>query len=904
MNGAEVDRTGRRRCIVGIDLGTTNCACAWVDTEKSDLPIAIFPVLQLVEPSVTAELELLPSFLYLAAGHEVPPGSLDLPWAKGRDFVVGELARKLGARAPGRLIASAKSWLCHGRVRRTQPILPWGAPEGVPKRSPVAVQAAYLAHIREAWKHTRGGDLAQHDVIVTVPASFDEVARHLTLAAAKIAGLERVVLLEEPQAAFYTFLAAHQESWRQYVSVGDTVLVCDIGGGTTDFSLIEVSEGRLGPVFTRKAVGDHILLGGDNMDIALARLCEQRLGRGSLDLASFNALLAQVRSAKEKLLAEDGPDQVTVTVHGRGRKIVGGTATTSLSREEVRNLILERFFPEVSYDAEPESLSPEEVAEFGLPYARDEAVTRHLAAFLRRHTASGRWPQAVLFNGGVMTPPFLQDAVCRVLASWSGREPKRLPNPRLFLAVAYGAAYFGRTRVGQGLRILAGSPRNYYLGVETEEGERALCVVPRGAAEEGQGSFTATEDFTVKANNPVAFKLYSSSSRDDVPGQFVDPADLEALPPLRTLLRYGKKGAQVDVPVQVRVELTEIGTLEVWCRAKHSDHRWRLEFALDDEEGPPAEREPGETVPVELIEAGAKVVREYFSPANPRDPAPFMKALQRACDMEREAWPTSLLRGLWDALWSLAESRRISSEHEARWLHAAGFFLRPGFGDPLDPWRVGRLWRFFSQGPVFPDKTENRVQWWILWRRIAGGLDEEKQLEVYGRLAPVLVRGKGGVDSRQEMSEMWAAAAALELLGRKRKEELGNALLLQLEGGRALPRDVFALARLGAREPLYGPVDAVLKPQTVEKWLRRVLLLKWPKDFRAEYALLHMARYTGDRARDVSEEIREEVAARVERLPQGKTLVESLFQVKPLTAAWEKKVFGDSLPLGLRLKDG
>ncbi len=893
------------RYIVGIDLGTTNCAVAYVDTTEEQLPIRILPIQQVVEPGVLGDRELLPSFLYLAAGHEVPPDSLDLPWATGRDFVIGHLARTLGGRAPGRLVSSAKSWLCHARVRRTQPILPWGAPDDVPKRSPVGAQAAYLTHLRAAWNQRMGTahDLSRQTVILTVPASFDEVARHLTLAAAKIAELQNVVLIEEPQAAFYTYLATHEEDWRSVVKPGETVLVCDIGGGTTDFSLIGVAQGRVGPVFTRRAVGDHILLGGDNMDLALARLCEEKLGSGKLDLSSFSSLLAQVREGKEVLLKEKGTESVPVTLYGRGTSVVGGTLTTSLDRDDVMRLILERFFPAVDFQEEPPSAWPREIGEFGLPYAEDEAITRHLAAFLKRHRGdeAETGPAYLLFNGGVMTPAYLQRAVSEAVESWFGRSPEILPADALFLAVAYGAAYFGRTRHGLGLRIRAGSPRTYYIGVGTGEGEKALCVVPRGAAEEGHGSFTASESFLAGANALASFTLYASSSRDDVSGELVNIDDLTGLPPVRTILRYGRKGAQVDVPVTVRVELTEIGTIELWCEARHSDHRWRLEFAID-EDAPQVPAGVTETVSHEVIDAAGEELRACFGETRSRDPARIARDLEKTTELDREKWPTSLLRGLWDTLASLPEGREYSHGHEARWLNLAGYLLRPGFGDPLDSWRVGRLWRFFARGPLFPEQVENRVQWWILWRRIAGGLDREKQEELYGHLAPPLLRGKGVSGASQETREMWSAAASLERLAAKKRVELGNALLVGIEGGRGALRDVFALARIGAREPLYGGVDVVLPAKVVGKWLTRLLHVKWPKGFRPEFAYLHLSRYTGDRARDLPVDLREEVAARVERLARGEALAESLFQVKPLTAQEEKKLFGDTIPLGLRLR--
>ncbi len=899
----------KARYIVGLDLGTTNCALAYADTAKESMPVAVFPIQQLLEPGVVKSEPLLPSFMYLAAGPEIPAGGLDLPWARDRDFAVGALARLLGGRAPGRLISSAKSWLCHGRVRRTQPILPWGAEDDVPKRSPVAVQAAYLTHIRDAWNHAmRHAPLEEQELILTVPASFDEIARHLTLAAAKIAKLQNVRLLEEPQAAFYAYLALHEDAWREQLAPGETVLVCDVGGGTTDLSLIGVSQGRVGPVFTRRAVGDHILLGGDNMDLALARLCESRLGAGTLDLATFSTLLAQAREAKERLLAKDGPASLPVTIHGRGRSVVGATRTVTLSRDEVVGFILERFFPAGDLREAPEEDAgdaAENAGEFGLPFARDEAIMRHIAAFLRRHAADeSAAPRRLLLNGGVLVPAILQEAVAAAVGRITGREVTLLPADRPFLAVACGAAYFGRARHGLGLAIRAGSPRAYYIGVATEHGEKALCVMPRGAAEEGAGSYASTETFQVAANSPASFTVYGATARDDVPGVFVDPKELTALPPVRTILRYGRKGAGVRVPVTVRVELTEIGTLDLWCETPQAGHRWRLEFAVDAEgDGPPPRgADPTETVPHDAIDAAGGVLRACFGPQGTLDPRAVVAALERRTALERERWPLGLLRPLWDVLMAAPEGRERSPTHEGRWLNLCGYLLRPGCGDPLDAWRAGRLWPLFAKGPRFPAKAESRIEWWILWRRAAGGLDEEKQQEVYAHLAARLLKGRGETPTAHEAAEMWRAAAALELLPAQKREELGAALLSRIEGGAAQPGELFALARIAAREPLYAPVDTVVPPKTAAKWIGRLLALRWPKGFAPEPALIHMARFTGDRGRDLPEELREEIAARAARAKGGAELAESLFRVTSLSAQQERRVFGDTLPLGLSVK--
>ena len=462
------------RFIVGIDLGTTNSAVAYVDTRADGRAITSCEIAQLVAEGSVGERPTLPSFLYLAGEHDVAPGSLALPWDGQRDYAVGELARAQGARVPGRLVSSAKSWLCHGGVDREAPILPWAAADGVRKLSPVAASARYLAHLRDAWNQRFPADpLAAQDVVLTVPASFDEVARELTVAAARDAGLDRVTLIEEPQAAFYAWIGEHAGNWEDRLRPYRLALVVDVGGGTTDFSLVRIRPDGERLALERLAVGDHILLGGDNIDVALARTLEPHLGE-KLDSQRWHLLTNLCRDAKERLLAAEPPDAVPIHLGGRGRAVVGGAVQAALARDEVANLVLEGFFPLVPADARPRRTPRAGLQEWGLPFAAEAEVSRHLAAFLAQHAgdrvAEGEaelgFPDAVLFNGGALTPAVIRDRLCAQLATWNGgRALGVLESGSLDLAVSRGAAYYGLVRRGLGVRIGGGSPRAFFLGL-------------------------------------------------------------------------------------------------------------------------------------------------------------------------------------------------------------------------------------------------------------------------------------------------------------------------------------------------------------------------------------------------------------------------------------------------------
>jgi molecular chaperone DnaK (HSP70) len=616
------------RYVIGIDLGTTNSALAYADTgvgEGQDIEPAHFAVPQVVQPAAIEERPLLPSFLYLPGTNELPAGSLKLPWAPDRDYAVGEFARHQGSQVPTRLVASAKSWLCHPGIDRRAPVLPWKAPESARRVSPLEASTYLLRHLCEAWNYHVAKDVAENrlerqDIILTVPASFDAVARELTVEAARAAGLEHVTLLEEPQAAFYAWIDASHEQWRKQVEVGDVVLVCDVGGGTTDLTLIAVSEDAGQLALTRVAVGDHILLGGDNMDLALAHAAAQSFAAKGikLDAGQMQMLWHSCRSAKERLFTDLEAASTPVTVLGRGSRVIGGTIKGELSRAEAERVLIDGFFPECPPDAEPRRQRTVGLQELGLPYAADPAVTKHLAQFLHRNAevlaerapprrgrraggvtplTKASQPTAVLFNGGVFKAEPLRQRLVAILNKWAkaaGAPPvKVLQDNDLDLAVARGAAYYGLVRRGRGVRIRGGAARSYYVGVETllpavpgsPPPLKALCVVPFGM-EEGTEVDVPGQEFGLVVGEEAEFRFLGSTvRRSDTVGTLVEEwaGQIDELSPMTaTLEAPGKEGR--TVPVHLHSKVTEVGTLELWCLSRDGKQRWKLEFNVREQQ--------------------------------------------------------------------------------------------------------------------------------------------------------------------------------------------------------------------------------------------------------------------------------------------------------------------------------
>ncbi len=598
--------------VIGIDLGTTNCALAFAPRggdAREQAKVALFEVPQLVNPGEVRDQPLLPSFLYLPGPADFPAGSIALPWDDSHQFVVGALAQKRGAEVANRLVASAKSWLSHAGVDRTAPIIPINAPEGVARISPVEASRRYLDHLREAWDSKMpDAPFTQQQVLVTVPASFDAVARELTLKAAEQAGYENLLLLEEPQAAFYAWIERHPD-WRERVAVGDLILVVDIGGGTTDFTLIAVTEQSGELALERVAVGEHILLGGDNIDLALARHLEQQLAaKGTkLDSMQLHALWQQCRLAKERLLAGNGKKrEEPVTILGRGTGLVGGTIKTKLAAEDVERILEEGFLPAVSSQDMPQRRKMG-LAEIGLPYAADPAITRHLARFLRQQPAQSEHgsvrrgpsglaaPTHVLFNGGVLRADLVRTRILDVLNGWLADEglgpAAPLLGQDLMHAVARGAAYYGLARAGHGIRIRGGVPRTYYVGIESSmpavPGMRtplkALTVAPFGM-EEGTACDLRGREFGLIVGEPAEFRFFQSAVRKNDPaGAMLDDTgdELEELSPVEVTLGAASQGAGGSagefVPVTLETVVTETGMLQLWSVARDG-RRWKLEF--------------------------------------------------------------------------------------------------------------------------------------------------------------------------------------------------------------------------------------------------------------------------------------------------------------------------------------
>ncbi|HEY0945313.1 MAG TPA: Hsp70 family protein [Opitutaceae bacterium] len=926
--------------IVGIDLGTSNCAVASARLEDGAPPaIADFPIPQVQRPGQIGAQPLLPSCLYSPGEHELPAGAAQLPWGDSPPLIVGEFARWQGARVPGRLVVSAKSWLCHAGVDRSAPILPWGAPADVPRVSPTEASARLLGHIANAWNHAHpDAPLAEQEVVITVPASFDEVARALTVNAARQAGLENFTLVEEPQAAFYAFTSRHADDLAAALAGVRLVLVVDVGGGTTDFTLIQAGVGDEGPVLRRIAVGDHLMLGGDNMDAALARRAEEHLvaaGR-KLDATQWTQLVQAARHAKEALLSAGAPERQAIAVAGSGSRLIGGTLSTELTREEAERIVVEGFFPACAPDEPPRRTARVALQELGLPYAQDPAVTRHLAAFLRKHAAAGfaalgnsvaggppalpglPRPDAILLNGGVFNSSRLAERLVDVVSSWWPEQPRvpLLRHDSLDLAVARGAARYGLVRRGLGRRIGGGAAQAFYVGLNADGVQRAVCVIPRGQ-EEGQAVDLAGRSFTLTVDRPVQFPLFSTTAdRVDRPGDVVEIDDtFRALPPLHTLFRAAQApGRTATVPVHLRATLTELGTLELWCVSDASDERWRLEFELRGATTRTSATVT-ESMPERFGEVRALIERVYGRTPQAVDPKEVKQLPQTLEDAlgPRDSWSVPLLREMWSTLMAGAAKRRRSPVHERIFFRLAGYSLRPGFGYPLDEWRCEQTFRLFEEGVNAHAEASVWNEFWILWRRIAGGLTDGQHRKLWDYLRPHLARRVPPHPSKnapkpkgvqpEGFDEMVRTAASLEHVDPREKVVFGNWIAARLKSP-AHPASgpwAWALGRLGARAPLYGSSHQTVPPEQAAAWLTLLLETGLRSIDGAPFAAAQLARLTGDRARDLDGALRARAVAALRDARAPERWAQLVTEVVVLEAADEARALGDTLPLGLKL---
>ncbi|EGQ8166694.1 molecular chaperone DnaK [Vibrio parahaemolyticus] len=928
------------RFLVGIDLGTTNTVVAYCEItdnlEQSE--VSLFDIDQLIGPGEVVRKPLLPSFRYHPAVGQISPSDLTLPWDNEpvagdiNNVIVGEWARELGAKVEGRQVSSAKSWLSHQAVDRNSDILPWAGAQDVDKVSPVIASASYLNHIRQAWNYRHPSNkLEDQDVVVTVPASFDETARKLTLEAAELAGLKKIVLLEEPQAVCYDWYARHQQTAADELKGLPLILVCDVGGGTTDLSLIEAKFTHDDLALDRIGVGEHLMLGGDNLDLALAHLAESRFNQNKkLTAASLTKLIQQTRKAKENLLSTSAPDEVKITMLGSGSKLLGGTKSIALSKQEVHQIALDGFFPLSDFSEVPDKRRSA-VVEFGLPYVADPAVSKHVAEFLTQHQQVSRAalgieddkqnaiPVGLLLNGGVFNSDLVTERVTTLLSDWRGAPVTVLDNPHPDWSVALGAVAFGKARRGAQLKIGGGAARSYFLHLqEKNKMGKALCLLAKGT-EEGHEIRLSGRRFSLTLGEPVRFNLLTST-HDTLTNNTaiqngvmvdVDPDLFAPLPPYITTLEG--EGAELQanqkerVEVQLACQLTEVGTLKMECVSAEDDKkRWELEFEVRNKQA-----DDGEEIQLHprLNECKELIARLYSGnkkSAEGKEIKTLAKDLEKKLG-KRDEWDFTTLRQLFDTFAQGRKRRRRSEQHEKNWLRLAGFALRPGFGDPTDSWRIEQVWGLYQQNIQFKNH-QGWTDWWVFWRRIAGGLSQEQQETILADIAkylhPGAMKNPQSAKAAQEMGyeSMVRLSASLEHLEVEDKVLLATWFL-----SKAINQNQFeqahwwAMGRLASRTPLYGSQHNVIPREQAEQWLPKLLEQNWLKEPMIAFAAVMICRKTGDRLFDISDDYREQVLTKLKQSKVPESWVSLVEEVKELSESESKRVFGDALPSGLTL---
>ena len=930
------------RYLVGIDLGTTNSVVTYIDTGKivdEGSPIHVFPVPQLVAHGEVSILPSLPSFLYFPTQDEISSGVVSATWNEDPPMVTGVHAREQGAFVPNRQVSSAKSWLSHSSVDRRAAILPAQAEHPQPMISPVEASARYLMHLRDAWNAAMGTDVEtrfeRQEIVLTVPASFYEDARELTVEAARRAGLERLTLLEEPLAAFYAWIAANRriesssiplrpqllpEPAREDIRDGDRILICDIGGGTTDFTLVSARRVNGDLEFERTAIGEHLLLGGDNLDLALTHHVEEKLNNIKLTLRQRYALRRVCCAAKEQLLGDSCPERVPITILGGGRGVVGQSLSVDLTRDEVVKILVDGFLPMTAPDEVPLRSRITALRELGLPFATDPAITRHLAAFLTQAAVASAnekmvQPSAVLLNGGFCASDVVRQRIIESISAWFGGaqrgwRPRVLDNNSVESSVARGAAYYGQVRRGNGLRVGAGSARTYYIGLPSDDRLEGICVLPAGV-NEGTTLPLLDREFSILANRPVSFTLFSSRTRHDAQGEVVllDEADMDHHAPLVTLLRYGRRLRERRLKVGLRVSFTEVGTLELWFESRDTPHRWQLQFEL---RGEPVESRqedgmqshtvassPGDTNSDVNITFAIKLIRDAFvSSAGDDHTETLVNQLETTLGATRETWPVAAIRRFAETLIEVAAGRKQSPRHEMRWLNLCGFCLRPGVGVPGDDVRVKNLLTIVSNELTFANELQCQVALLVLLRRIAGGIPASAQLALLRKQTNPAARHSR--PNRQVEYEKLRLLASLEHLLASARTSLGERLLAKIREDPEDPIYLWSLGRLGARIPLYGPLHSVVSAQTAGEWLR--VLLDLPSFTAAtQSAILQLARRTDDRSRDVDDALRAEVIDRLTTHGATDDSIQLLATYIPPERTDAVRSFGESLPPGLQI---
>lgn len=905
--------------LVGIDLGTTHTVVAYTDAMDSSKKIRIFEIEQLVTLGQVGAKKLLPSVRYHPTKGELSEADISFS-PTGEQAVIGEAARLLAAKTQGRFVTSAKSWLSHPAVDQSAKILPWGSNEQVDKVSPLEASASYLIHIVSVWRHQfPDAPLEKQVIVMTVPASFDEIARSLTLEAAKIAGLNHIRLLEEPQAVCYDWLQRNTTHIKQALANVHLLLVCDVGGGTTDFTLIKVEMNKNEPKLTRIGVGDHLMLGGDNIDLALARLAESRLvlDNKKLSAADLSQVLEQCRLGKETLLANNASKSFNVTLLGGGSRLIGASRSVKLERNEVKAIALEGFFPLSTLNDLPDK-KRSGVVEFGLPYAAEPAISKHIAAFLKHHrqaatealNSDNYVPDALLLNGGVFRNQAITQRIIELLNSWSTKKPKLLENKHPELSVALGAVSYAIARRDKQLKIGGGTARSYFLLIETKlnDKKQGVCLLPRGS-EEGCEIRLKNKQFALRLGQPVQFHLVSTTA-DKVykPGDVIaiDDNYFHALPPLAVAFEH-QVHFNFEVNVQLVATQTEVGTLKIQCVSTEDEkQRWDVEFQIRKQ----SKRVINTELPSFYLEAEEKI-RAVFGTRSKQVSLKAVKSLrsdlEKQLSLSRNQWDTALLRAFFSCLLEGIKYRRRSQNHERVWLSLIGFCLRPGFGTPLDDWRVEQLWKIYPLGIQFVNDAQNWSEWWTLWRRIAGGLPPHAQAQIFNDLSIFLNPASAKQVNiakqlkKRSYEDMVRLAGVLEHLSVDKKIQLGEWFLKRLQKFSESQQTWWALGRIGSRVPFYGNNHTVVSAATAALWLEQLMRQDWKKNLQASFAAALISRKSGDRATDIEEGLRLKVIAQLKLSKVPLSWVCMVENFKPLDEQAKKQIFGEALPPGLKL---
>ncbi|MES2745274.1 MAG: Hsp70 family protein [Bdellovibrionota bacterium] len=847
---------------IGIDLGTTNSSLAYIPAEtKGDPTPELFTIPQWENESQTIADARLPSFLWLLnKSRQKKPFAQSL-MNEPQTYLVGRLAKEQALNEPLEIIHSAKSWLSVGKTEnRTGKILPWGSPGE--KLSPLDVQTALLKHIKDAWNLSfPAHPLSEQRVVITVPASFDELAQRLTLQAAKAAGLAQIELIEEPVAAFYDWSA------REKFSSPKKVLVCDIGGGTADFSLLSVSAQKT----ERLRVSDHLLLGGDNIDLGLTHKIAKSLSAEDLPRAAYNLLFAQVRVLKERALANTNEETFHVSIPLESGNLFGKYLSGSIPASEMRKWILEDFFPSVDQETKAERATG--LQTWGLPYAKDTRVTAHLAEFL-----AGEDIDALLCVGGTLIPELLSKQILSILQSWQKDSIERLTVPSGDLAIAYGAARFAhkRSKPEEAL-IHSPYPRDVTLEVETL-GE--VLLIPKGHPRMTPYKIHIP-GLHLRLNEEVKFQIYSLSGKNEK----------LKLPSLVVNLKGEKKKASTSVELESIVR--ETGVLEVLCHAEEGTYT--LDFALEtksrESESSPRGLELNTSEIKELKDAAEAVKKIFHKQTGAgQKPEKLTADLEDLLKRPRDEWTASHLRGLWPVLESTMFQRNLSPEHEAVWFYLAGFSLRPGFGYQGDDKRIQSLIRIYDESFRRVDQQAKlQIHWWILWRRVAGGLSGNFQQKLFDRYMPIIRKEK---DPPPELIRL---LGSLERLDTTSKIQLGKQLISQLAVAKSNQETrILALARLASRYPVYAPPANVLAPSVIEEWADELISLKLPAKAKPSLFFAWAGRMRGDKHYDIDPSYRTKFLAQIDR-PEWQTAITEVLEVDSVL---EAQMMADSLPTG------